>query len=228
VVITFPGEEYPPGKLIRWHGDTWTLVFDDELLRLPDTLGLNYLQPLLLHPGCRVAASRLIEIGHARRERMKLTARPALADEQVALLDTPVSDLGDAGQVLDDQAKRQYRAAIAKLDTELEEARRDCDVAIQKKLQEDKDFIRRQLSAAFGLRGRPRFAADASERNRKSVQKRIAETIRDLSRRNEALGRHLTASIKTGAYCRYSPPEPTVWNYQTFAEVCAASRRDAP
>lgn len=228
MAVTFPSEEYPPGKVIRWHGDTWTLVFGVELLRLADTLGLTYLQQLLLHPYCKVAASRLIEIGQARRRRMKRTARPVLADEQVAMIDAPVMDLGDAGPVLDEQAKREYRAAIADLDAELDEARENCDPAAQERLQRDKDQILRQLSAAFGLRGRPRRAADVSERDRKAVQKRIAETIRHLWRLDEGLGRHLKALIKPGAYCRYSPPEPTVWNYRTLAEDCAAARRDAP
>jgi hypothetical protein len=129
---------------------------------------------------------------------------------------------------LDDEARRQYRVAIAKLDAKLEEAREYCDLAAQEELLREKEFIRRQLSSAFGLRGRPRRAADVSERDRKAVQKRIAETIRHLWRLDEGLGRHLEASIKSGAYCRYSPPEPTVWNYRTLEEDCAAPRRDAP
>jgi hypothetical protein len=43
------------------------------------------------------------------------------------------------------------------------------------------------------------------------VTQRIRGAIRKIGATCPALGRHLDASVKTGAFCCYSPPSPVAW-----------------
>jgi hypothetical protein len=68
-----------------------------------------------------------------------------------------------------------------------------------------------QLAGAFGLGGRPRIAGDPADRARKAVTMRIRAAISTISRNDEALGRHLSISIRTGRVCSYQPDGPVNW-----------------
>src|SRR5262249_10204447 len=87
------------GTFLR-QGPVWTIAHQEHTFGLPHMRGLTDLQQLLLHPGREFHVRTLdaLESGgpHARAER---------ADTGV----TVVGDLGDAGEVLDDQPRRPYR-----------------------------------------------------------------------------------------------------------------------
>ena len=46
--------------LFRREGDYWTIAYDAAVVRLRDTKGLRYLEPLLRHPGCSCHVAELI------------------------------------------------------------------------------------------------------------------------------------------------------------------------
>jgi len=65
----------------------------------------------------------------------------------------PVSLLGDAGKLLDQCARQQYRRRLEDLRSEVEEAERFNDSHRATKARAEIEAIARQLSAAFGLGG---------------------------------------------------------------------------
>ena len=80
-----------PAQVLRREGDYWTIVFDQQLVRLRDSKGLRYLAVLLRHPGRKVAATDLVaavaggrgsEEGNGRNE-PAAPSRPAARDRQV-------------------------------------------------------------------------------------------------------------------------------------------------
>ena len=73
------------------------------------------------------------------------------------------------------------------------------------------EFVARELSAAYGVGGRARKVADASERARKAVTNRIRDSIAKLDKDNRTLARHLANSIKLGTFCSYTPERPVEW-----------------
>ena len=72
-------------------------------------------------------------------------------------------------------------------------------------------MIESELAAAFGLAGRARRTGDDVERARKAVSNRIRDAIRRVEAQHPRLGRHLAASVKTGAWCAYRPEVPVRW-----------------
>jgi hypothetical protein len=81
--------------------------------------------------------------------------------------------------------------------------------------QEELDALITQLTAAYGLGGRSRRIPDHVERARKAVSRRLRDAITRIAHAHPRLGRHLDASIRTGAFCSYQPERDTVWAIET-------------
>ena len=102
-------------------GQFWTISYEGQTFRLKDSKGLQYLAFLLAHPGEEFHAQRLLgevegkTLGQGEAARM--TERQFLDDG------LNVSSLGDAGPLLDDQARKEYKQRLDDLAAELEEAR---------------------------------------------------------------------------------------------------------
>ena len=69
-----------------------------------------------------------------------------------------------------------------------------------------------ELAHATGLGGRSRRLGDVTERARSTVTARIRDAVGRIERAHPQLGRHLRASIVTGARCSYRPAETVRWS----------------
>ena len=180
------------GNVFRRAGDTWTLIFAGRSVTLRDAKGLRDLAVLLAAPGREVAATDLAS-GPAS------AAAPGLAA------------LG-ADPVLDDRARAAYRTRLARLDKELAEADTHQDIERSARLAAERDALIGELAHATGLGGRSRRLGDVTERARSTVTARIRDAIGRIERAHPELGRHLRASIVTGARCSYRPAESVRWS----------------
>jgi hypothetical protein len=180
------------GNVFRRAGDTWTLIFAGRSATLRDAKGLRDLAVLLAAPGREVTATGLVS-GPADM------AAPGLAA------------LG-ADPVLDDQARAAYRTRLARLDEELAEADAHQDIERSARLATERDALIGELAHATGLGGRSRRLGDVTERARSTVTARIRSAIGRIERAHPELGRHLRASIVTGARCSYRPAETMRWS----------------
>jgi hypothetical protein len=79
------------------------------------------------------------------------------------------------------------------------------------KLRAEIEFVRDELSGAYGLGGRARKAADVGDRARKAVTSRIRESIDRIGKEHPALARHFENAIRTGTFCSYQPDRPLRW-----------------
>lgn len=167
-------------------GATWMLTFDGLLVTLSDAKGLHDLAVLLPGPG-------------EERHCLELAGRPAEA----------------AGRhdVLDERARREYRARIQELQRDIDEADRDQDPARGARAREEMDALMEALSGALGLGGRSRALGSAAERARSAVTWRIRSAIRKIAVVHPSLGRHLANSVRTGTYCSYTPERPVTWTF---------------
>ena len=114
-------------------------------------------------------------------------------------------DGGDTGSLIDDEARAAYRVRLRELQAELDEAEAFNDPVRGEAARLEMDALESQLSAAFGLGGRPRPEGSAAERARQSVTKAIREATRRIAAEDSALGDHLERSVRTGVYCVYDP-----------------------
>lgn len=118
---------------------------------------------------------------------------------------------GDSGPALDLRARAECQKRIRDLQEELAEAERHNDYARAERLAEDLDKLIEQLSAAMGLRGRSRKLGDPAEKARTAVTWRIRSAIAKIAEAHPELGRHLKASVRTGAFCSYEPETTVRW-----------------
>ena len=172
--------------LFRQEGEFWTIAFEGAAFRLRDTKGLHHIAMLLREPG---------------RERHVLD----LVGSEPAEDDGPRPPGGDAGPVLDPEAKAQYRARLEDLDAELGEAERFNDRERAARATEEREAIAHELAAAVGLGGRDRRAASDTERARVNVTRAIKATLERIVEHSPALGQHLEATLRTGTFCSYLP-----------------------
>ena len=190
-VRTETGED-SGSNVFRREGDTWTLAFGGRSVPVRDAKGLRDLAVLLAAPGREVAATELIA-GVATAAAAGLAA------------------LG-ADPVLDERARAAYRTRLARLDEELAEADTHHDIERSARLAAERDALIDELTYAAGLGGRRRRMGDVTERARTTVTARIRDAIGRIERVHPELGRHLRASIVTGARCSYRPAETVRWS----------------
>ena len=186
--------------IFRRDGDFWTVGYEGSVMRLKDARGVFYLAHLLRYPGREMHAMDLVAAARGGAPAARAT-RIADASE----LERRAAGQGDAGAVLDAQAKAAYRQHLRELKEELEEAQEFNDLGRVERLQEEIELIARELSAAVGLGGRDRVAASDAERARVAVTKAISLALKAIANGNPALHRYFGRTIKTGRVCVYDP-----------------------
>src|ERR1700681_5030867 len=231
------GEPVPSGRsahkgIFRKEGEYWTVGYSGKPVRLKDTRGLGYIAHLLRHPAVEFHVLDLvggIAGQHDEDETSKSAERLPRGDEDLEKAGIHLSGLGDAGEMLDDQAKLAYRRRLSELREELEEAKGLGNVARAEKAEQEFDALTKELSRAVGLGGRNRRAASASERARQTITHSIKSVLERIAQSDRALADIFSRCIKTGTFCSYQPdPDfPIAWEFAAIttapAELSIAS-----
>ncbi len=191
----------------RKEGEYWTITFAGRTCRVRDAKGLAYVALLLRHPGKPMHATEVVHLGNGGAPGAK---RSVPFDESTAVR----SGLGDAGALLDRQAKDSYKRRLAELQSEVEEAREFNDAGGAERALREIEFLTDELSAAVGLGGRDRRAGSDAERARVNVTRSISRAIQKLDSVHPELARHLTQTIRTGTFCTYvaEPSTARTWD----------------
>jgi tetratricopeptide (TPR) repeat protein len=179
----------------RREGDYWSVTYEGHTVRVRDLKGMHHVARLLADPGREYHVLDLVAADRG-------PGGPADSDTMQRL---PHSALGDAGEVIDAQAKEAYRRRLSDIDEDIEQARADSDDERVAQAETERDFLVRELARAFGLGGRERRAASASERARAGVTRAIRHAIARIGAHDARLGEHLGRAIRTGTYCAYLP-----------------------
>jgi hypothetical protein len=191
-----PDESDPLLASLRREGEYWTIAHAGTTVRLKDTKGLRFLRELLSSPGRELAALDLVRL---------VEGQPA---------DAPANAHGGGLPLLDGQARSQYRRRLADLREELEEAESCADLGRSERIREEIESLSHELSRAFGLGGRERPQGAESERARVLVTVRVREAVRKIADVAPDLGKHLSASIRTGRTCTYAPAAGTAIDWR--------------
>ena len=171
-------------NLFRRDGAVWHITYRGKTIRMPDAKGLRDIATLLARPSEPVRATQLAGL-----------VAPAGADP-----------------VLDDRARTAYKARLAELDQDIDDAAAGNDPERGARAAAERDALIGELSYALGLAGRSRRLGDDTERARKAVTARIHHAIGRLQRYHPDLAAHLHAAIRTGTACTYQPAQPIDWN----------------
>lgn len=175
---------WPLGNIFRKEGALWMACFEHEVAHTPEVRGFRDIAQLLARPGDELHC-------------LVLSGRPAGAGRGV--------------EVLDEEAKRAYRARLREIEADLAEAATANDAGRAESLEEEKERLLDEMRKATGLGGRDRKMGDSSGRARSAVTWRIRHAIKKLEVVHPSLARHLRVSLKTGVFCSYEPEKETLW-----------------
>jgi hypothetical protein len=159
------------------------LSFEGQSFRLKDSLGLRYLAHLVAVPDREV---HVLELARGREG-------------------IEESDTGDAGELLDQEARDSYRQRLEELREELTEAEAAGDADRADRAREEVEFLGAELGRAVGLGSRSRRAGVAAERARSAVQRRIKNALDRIAEHSPPLAAHLGRTLRTGNFCVYRP-----------------------
>ena len=218
VANLFQNASPPKPAIFRKEGEYWTVGYGEKAFRLKDTKGFGYLAHLLRHPGAEFHVLDLVGgVGGQREEDETSRSVHGLprGDEDLEKAGIHITSLGDAGEMLDDQAKATYRRRLSELREELEEAKEFGNAERAERAEQEIDALTRELSRAVGLGGRSRRAASASERARQTLTKTLRAVVERIAQSDAALGDIFSRCIKTGTFCSYQPdPDfPIAWEF---------------
>ena len=197
------------GNVFQKTGQFWTISFEGRTFRLKDSKGLQYIAFLLAHQGKEFHAQRLlaeVEGSASGRGDIAGTMERQFLDEGLS-----ITSLGDAGPLLDDQARKEYKQRLADLAEELKEAREFNDYERAERLEEEMEALTKELTAAYGLGGRARKLADPAEKARKTISKAIGRALDQIKEHDENLWRHLQNALSRGSSPAYNPHPPVNW-----------------
>ena len=222
VATVFQSTSLPEQAIFRKEGEYWTVGRGVNAFRLKDTKGFGYLAHLLRHPAAEFHVLDLAGgiAGQRDNDQTRQSARGLpRGDEDLEKAGIHIGSLGDAGEMLDEQAKVAYRRRLSELHEELEEAKEFGNVERAEQAEQEIDALTSELSRAVGLGGRNRRAASASERARQSVTKTIKAVVERIMQSDTALGDIFSRCIKTGNFCSYQPdPDfPIAWEFDATA-----------
>jgi hypothetical protein len=186
-----------PGRVLVMNreDDFWLIGYAAAVTRVPDSLGLRYLDQLVRNPGRELTALDLVRLAGATGPAGTVADADGLHDASGA----PGDD------ILDPRARAAYRQRLADLDAELGEAEAWHDTERASRLRAEQDFLVRELAAATGLGGRPRRLGAESERARLNVTRAIRTAIGRIRERAPAAAAHLDQAVRTGTRCCYRP-----------------------
>ena len=168
-------------------GKWWTVDFDGARARVPDSKGLRYVAELVSRPGVERHALDLVD----RVEGVDRTI-----DRRA---------LGDAGAVLDTQARTAYRHRIEQLRAEADDALAAGLLETAEAREAELELLVHELSAAYGVGGRDRRASSAAERARLNVTRALRTALSRMSEAVPGAGDALDRRIRTGLYSVYEP-----------------------
>jgi hypothetical protein len=171
------------GEFVR-SGDVWDVRFAGVAVLVKASKGMDDLAVLLARPGREVHC--------------------------VELAGAAVDEAG-TGEVIDAAARRSYEARVRELQTDIDEAEDNHDLARAERARLELDALVDHLTAALGLGSRTRHQGGTASRARSAVTHRVRAAIRRIAEVHPALGRHLEVSVTTGTYCSYRPERPVAW-----------------
>jgi len=195
--------------LLRKDGDFWTVGYGATVSRIKDVKGMSFLARLLQQPH---QAIHVLDLSRDEPTLSQSTEEdadetPAGITHELAVEGLRFSGLGDAGEMLDAQAKASYKHRLDELRLALEEATELGHTERVVEIKDEIESLAQELKRAVGLRGRDRRAASASERARINVTRAIRAAIERIAATNAQLGSLLSTSVKTGTFCSYLPHE---------------------
>lgn len=180
-----------PRYLFRRAGDYWDVSFNgSQTTHISHSVGMTYLALLIAAPYRDIPALDL------------LAARAGVH---------PNTAWGGAGEIADEEFKRQLKQRYADLQARKDEAHKYDDLGTLDRVQHEMDQLAAELRQRLDRRGKPRKQSDA-ETVRKAVSIAVSRAVDEFEADLPELMRHLRASVNSGTVFRYEPETEIDWS----------------
>ena len=133
--------------LLVLNGDYWTVGYAGKTFSLKASKGLAYIHRLLWHPGEEFHALDLLSGPDSNFIPEGASAETSSTDSNLT-----VGRLGDAGEMLDSEAKHAYKQRLSELKEQLEDQQERGNNKRAAEIESEIDFLLREISRAVGLR----------------------------------------------------------------------------
>jgi len=189
---------------------TWDIKFDNlDPITMPEYMGFNYIQQLLMNQEKEISAVNLNSIYSTAKASKSAPICGEIISEG---LDTSKS-IQNYEQSIDNKALSQYRQKITELKDDIEEAQEFNDIETESSLREALDFIQAEIYKNTSNSGKPKNINAAEKKVKDAVSRNIRNAISKLHAKYPELASHLTAHISTGKECTYSPDKKVHWKF---------------
>lgn len=223
-VISMPAvisAEKQPENFFRKRGAVWETRFQgrNTICLINVDKGAEYINLLLAFPD-RESSVYEIAVGSAANA-IDLPANTGVAPEDIeeGFQVTQGIPLGDAGDVADRQALREWQRHARELLGEIEEAREAGDHARIEEIEKEMAFLTKAMEGGKGLGGRQRKTGDKRKNVRDAFRNAVDRAIKQIEKYDKPLAEHLKASIKHGNEVVYRPGTPIVWDVRPIVNV---------
>ena len=208
-----------PGAVsLEREGGYWAVRHAGTVARLPDSLGLRYLNLLIRNPGRELAALDMIRLASAA----PASTAPSGAAPPGPVLHPVAATAADDS--LDARALAEYRHRLAELDDELAEAERWNDTERASRARAERDFLLRELASATGIHGGPRRLGSESERARVNVTRAIRSAIDRVRPHSPEAAAHLDQAVRTAPTPRTQPRDNGLTCSRPWLSGCSRRR----
>lgn len=216
-VISMPAvvsAEKQPENFFRKRGAVWETRFQgrNTICLINVDKGAEYINLLLAFPD-RESSVYEIAVGSAANA-IDLPANTGVAPEDIeeGFLVTQGIPQGDAGDVADRQALREWQQRARELLSEIEEAREAGDHARIEEIEEEMAFLTKAMEGGKGLGGRQRKAGDKRKNVRDAFRNAVDRAIKQIEKYDKPLAEHLKDTIKISHEVAYRPGVPITWD----------------
>jgi hypothetical protein len=218
------GTEYKPDKnMFIKNADYWIISYDSKTIPLgvKGNVGLEYIARLLNSPGTQYESHILRNMVEKKtpidsRETVRYGQNDdgSKEDVETSPKEGHRSIMDGVDVVLDKEAREAYNNELNELNRRLEKATKNNDFEQKDKIQEEINFINKQMIADLGLKDRPRRFTDANETARKAISNNVNRIYKKIEKEHKPLLKHLKGNITIGRKCYYSSEKDSDWNIQ--------------
>ena len=204
---TFRNSQRGP-NVFRWRGERWEIQFKDGQLNVYEHLdGLLYLSRMVQRQGRRFLPSDL----RAAKAQFVGGADSRSAVEADNICADRSDSSTDAGELIDPQAREEYRQRVEELNEQLEDAHLLNEETRIIQLEGEKERIIEALRAATGLGGRTTRISRDAKNTRDAVKNAINRAVEHIGRKDEALETHFSNSLDFQDLFTYRPESMIAW-----------------
>ena len=188
--------------------DYWDITFEKQKLKpIKHHGGFVYIQHLLQNPGNIVGA---LDLSLLNNPAPPLYSQSTSNTSDLKIEENTSVSSGDAGDSIDNLAKKTSQKRLNEIPKEINEAERNDDTKRAKELRDEEKDIEHYLRGAIGLYGRSRKLDNIDDKPRSAVTKAINRAYTSLESKCPELVAHLKKN-SMGAKFSYNPEQKINW-----------------